>query len=150
MKIHCLYDELVDPKSLKPHEKNRNYHSENQIKQLAKILERQGWRSAIKVSKLSGQITAGHGRVQAALLNRWQTLPVCYQSYASLEDEYLDVIADNAIAHQSQLDLSAIHRDLCDIGPFDIDLLGFDNFTFEPENVSRETCKECGRALKHG
>lgn len=136
MKIQCLYNELVSIKSLKPHPKNRNSHPDDQIERLAKVLEYQGWRYPIKVSKLSGFITSGHGRLLAAKLLKWKDVPVNYQDYDSPEQEYADVQADNAIASWSELDLSAINGDIGDLGPdFDIDLLGIQGFMVEPAEL---------------
>jgi DNA modification methylase len=132
MRIHCLYDELAPASQLKPHPQNRNTHPDDQIDRLAKILEFQGWRYPIKVSKRSGFITSGHGRLLAANKNQWERVPVNYQDYDSDEQEYMDVQADNAIASWAELDLSGIHKDLEQIGPFDIDLLGIKDFQFEP------------------
>lgn len=104
-----------------------------QIERLAEILKYQGWRYPVKVSKRSGYVTSGHGRIEAAKLNGWELIPVNYQDYESDEQEYADVTADNAIASWSELDLSAINVDLPELGPdFDIDLLGIKDFELEP------------------
>lgn len=149
MKIHCNYDELVDPATLKSHPKNRNQHPDNQIGRLAKILEYQGWRYPIKVSKRSGFVTSGHGRILAALKNGYETVPVNYQDYESDEMEYADVQADNAIASWSELDLSGINADIGDLGPdFDIDLLGIKLFMLDPPNFSPGQIDEQGELDK--
>jgi hypothetical protein len=133
MNIHCLYDELLPLEKLKPHPKNRNAHSDEQIERLAKILKYQGWRYPIKVSKRSGFITSGHGRLEAAKLNKWATVPINKQDYESDEQEYADVQSDNAIASWAELDLSGINSDIGDLGPdFDIDLLGIKDFQLLP------------------
>lgn len=133
MKIHCLYDELINIDRLKDHPNNRNIHSKDQLRRLAKILDYQGWRYPIKVSKLTGFITAGHGRLEAAKLNGWTSIPVNFQDYDNAEQEYADVHADNAIASWADLDLAGINLDLQDLGPdFDIDMLGIKDFTIEP------------------
>src|SRR3954470_20769800 len=98
IRVHCLYDELVDPKALVYHPKNRNKHPLEQIDRLARILEYQGWRYPIKVSKRSGYVTSGHGRIAAAFSKKWAAVPVVYQDYSSEEQEYADVQSDNAIA----------------------------------------------------
>lgn len=132
IKIHCLFDEMVKPSKLKKHPKNRNKHPKEQIERLAKILTYQGFRYPIKVSKLSGFITSGHGRLEAAKLMKLTDVPVVYQEYESDEQEYADVQSDNAIASWSELDLSDINTDIQDLGPdFDIDLLGIKNFTID-------------------
>ena len=133
MKVHCAHDKLVDVSELKAHPKNRNDHPADQIVRLAKILEYQGWRYPVKVSKQSGFITSGHGRVLAAKHLGWKQVPVNFQEYENEEQEYADIVSDNSIASWSELDLSAINSDIVDLGPdFDIDLLGIKDFVVEP------------------
>jgi DNA modification methylase len=150
MKIHCAHDELIDPKSLKQHPKNRNKHSKEQIDRLIKIIEYQGWRYPIKVSNRSGFITSGHGRLMAAMKMGLKEVPISKQDYDSDEQEYADVQSDNAIASWSELDLSGINLDIQDLGPdFDIDLLGIKGFEIDvadkegeddvPENIPATT-----------
>jgi hypothetical protein len=123
---------MVSPLSLRAHPKNANNHPPEQIKRLSKILEYQGWRYPIKVSKRSGYVTSGHGRIQAALLLGWNEVPVNYQDYEDDDQEQADVHSDNAIASWAELDLSAINAQMGDFDPgFDIDLLGIKDFTLD-------------------
>jgi len=156
MKVHCTFDEMVDIKILNPHPKNRNLHPTDQIKRLAKILDYQGWRYPIKVSNRSKFVTSGHGRLLAAKLLGWKKAPVNFQDYESEEQEYADIVADNAIASWAELDLSGINNDLGDLGPdFDVDNLGIFDFrvdvaekeTKKPEDIDAEKCPECGGPL---
>lgn len=142
MKVHCLYDRLVPVSELEAHPKNRNKHPDDQIERLAQILKYQGFRYPIKVSKKSGLITSGHGRLLAAKLNGWGEVPVNFQDYESDEQEYADVQADNAIASWAELDLSGINADLGDIGPFDIDMLGLKDFVVEIADKLDPQCDE--------
>jgi DNA modification methylase len=132
MNIHCKYDELVNPKDLKPHPKNRNKHSADQIDRLAKLYEFHGIRHPIIISKLSGHIVAGHGRREAAIKANLTEMPVVYQEFTDEKAEYAFIQADNAIALWAELDLSGINDDIADLGPdFDIDLLGIKNFEID-------------------
>jgi hypothetical protein len=138
MMIRCSHSDVLPIKELKEkfHPKNRNDHPKEQIARLAKILEYQGARYPAKISKLSGLITSGHGRILAAEAAGWDSYPVDYQDYESEEQEYADLQADNAIASWAELDLSGINLDLGDLGPdFDIDLLGLKNFVLEPAEL---------------
>lgn len=145
MQIHCQYSQLVPVKELKVHPKNRNKHPEDQVERLARILEYQGWRYPIKVSKLSGFITSGHGRLAAAKLLKLKEVPVSFQDYADETQEYADLQADNAIASWSHLDFAAINAELVDLGPdFDIDLLGIRNFLIEPAEKFDATAEWAG------
>jgi hypothetical protein len=139
MIIHCLYDKLVPVHELRPHPKNHNTHPRDQIERLAKILEYQGFRYPVKVSKLSGYITSGHGRLEAAKANGWTEVPVNFQDYEDETQEYADVQADNAIASWAALDLSRINADLGELGPdFDLDLLGIKDFTLDGSEKEQE------------
>jgi len=126
---------MVPIGELIPHPKNPNIHSDDQIERLAKILEYQGFRYPIKVSNLSGYITSGHGRLAAATKLGLKKVPVSFQDYESEEQEYADVVSDNAIASWAELKLADINIEIPNLGPdFDIDLLGIKNLKidFEP------------------
>lgn len=152
MIVHCPHDALVSVKELKPHPKNRNKHPKEQIERLARILEYQGWRYPIKVSKLSGFITSGHGRLEAARHLKLKEVPVSFQDYTDEAQEYADLQADNAIASWAELDFSGINSDIVDLGPdFDLDLLGIKDFKLEPEKIEQEEIKgEESLDLKQG
>ena len=132
MTVKCQYKEMVSIKKLSPHPKNPNKHSKDQVKRLAKLIEHHGFRHPIIVSNLSGFIVAGHGRLGAAKELKLKEVPVDYQDFESEEQEYQFLVADNSIADWADLDLSQIHTDLEEIGPFDIELLGIKDFQFEP------------------
>lgn len=138
IKIRCAHDKLVPIAELKPHPKNRNKHPENQIARLAEILSYQGFRYPIKVSKLSGFITSGHGRLLAATKLGMSEVPVNFQEYESEAQEYADLVADNAIALWAEIDLAGITDDIKDLGDLNLDLLGLEDFS-----VSETTEGQC-------
>lgn len=118
--------ELTD--SLKPHPRNPNTHPEDQIKLLANIIAKTGWRSPIVVSKRSGFMTKGHGRLMAAQMLGLKTVPVDFQDYPDEAAELADMVADNRIAELAEFDratLKDILQDL-DTGAFDMLTTGFD------------------------
>ncbi len=134
MKVNCLYDRLVPINDLKPNPKNSNKHPPEQIERLAEILKYQGFRYPIKVSKQSGFITSGHGRLLAAQLNGWTEVPVNFQNYESEDQELADIVADNSIASWAELDLSMINNQLQDFSPdFNLDFLGLKDFVIDPD-----------------
>ncbi len=148
MKVHCLHDELAPLESLKPHPKNRNKHPEDQIARLAGILKFQGWRYPVKVSKRSGFVTSGHGRMEAAKLNGWPQVPVNFQEYDSEEQEYADVQADNAIASWAELDLDGVKDDLAGLPDLNLDMLGIEDFSIISPDFSPGTEDEQGQLDK--
>lgn len=133
MKFNCAYDEIVEIHKLIPNPKNPNSHSDEQVERLSKIIDYQGQRSPIVVSNKSGFITKGHGRLLAMQKLGWEKVAIDYQDYENDAMEYADIVADNAIAEWSQLDLSQINKDFIDLGPdLDIEMLGLKDFVIEP------------------
>lgn len=133
IKVHCAYDEMVDITRLVPNPRNPNQHSDRQIELLAKIIEHQGWRAPITVSKRSGFIVRGHGRLMAAELLGLDEVPVDYQDYANEAEEWADLIADNRLAELSEIDNEML-KDLIqeiDSEEFDLTLTGYDEDMLE-------------------
>lgn len=125
--------EWVSVDKLKPNPKNRNKHPEDQIRRLAELIKYQGWRSPIVVSNRSGLIVAGHGRLEAAILNGVSIVPVSYQDFVNEEQEIAYGVSDNAIASWASLDFAGINMDVGQLGPdFNIDHLGIKDFELEP------------------
>jgi ParB-like chromosome segregation protein Spo0J len=131
IKAHEITIEEI--KSLKLNPDNRNKHSKEQIDRLAILITEHGFRQPVIVSKRSGLVVAGHGRILASTKLGLTKIPVIHQDFKSEEEEYQFGIADNAIAEWATLDLSAIHTDLPNLAPFDIELLGLKDFRFEPD-----------------
>jgi hypothetical protein len=147
IEIHCKYDELADPKLLKPYKKNRNKHPQTQIDRLAESFEYHGIRKAIIVDKERKVIAAGHGRRLAAIKAEIKKYPVEYQSFKTEEDLYTFCQADNAATLESELDFASINQDIVDLGPFEIKKMLIPNFKIDffekktDEELSRNKIK---------
>ncbi len=127
--IYCAHTRVIDPNILKPNPANPNRHSAHQIQLLASIIQEQGWRNPITLSKRSGLIVRGHGRLEAALLIGCDDVPVDEQDYASEAEELADLLADNRLAELAELDEDDLKRLLKSIQEsdpaFDLELTGF-------------------------
>lgn len=135
--------EWVDVDTLSPNPRNPNRHSKAQIKRLSELIKYQGWRLPIIVSKQSGNVVAGHGRLDAARVLGVREVPVTYQDFVSPEVEYAFLVSDNAIHNWSELDLSSINSFVPELGPdFDIELLGLKDFTIEVADKLPPGCDE--------
>jgi DNA modification methylase len=135
MEVKCAYDKLVSIKDLKPHPKNPNRHSKDQITRLAEIISYQGIRRPVRISNRSGFITAGHGLVDALKYLGQKDAPVNYQDYQDEDQEYADIVADNAIASWAEIDLASINLEVPVLGPdFDINMLGLRDFEIDPND----------------
>lgn len=125
--VWCAYDAIVPVSQMKPNSKNPNRHPDNQIQLLGRIIRQAGWRQPITVSTLSGLIVKGHGRLAAALLEGFTSVPVEYQHYESLAAEEADLVADNRIAELAEIDnrmLADIFAEI-DTGEIPLELTGF-------------------------
>lgn len=131
--FHCSTTQSLPLSDFVPHPKNPNKHDKSQIDRLAKLFQYHGIRHPIIVSKRTGYIVAGHGRLLAAKKLGIKEFPVEYQDFENAAAEYAFLVADNAIADWAELDLSAINALVPELGPdFDIDWLGIKDFEIEP------------------
>lgn len=126
IKIHCAYDELVNIENVIPNPRNPNSHPKKQIELLANIISAQGWRAPITMSRRSGFVVRGHGRLAAAVLLGMQQVPVDWQDYENEAAEYADLIADNRLAELSEIDTSLIVELMADIDDDMLSLTGYD------------------------
>jgi DNA modification methylase len=125
--VFCAHDAIVDVTKLVPNPKNPNQHPDNQIQLLGRIIRQAGWRQPITVSKRSGFIVKGHGRLAAALLEGMKEAPVDYQNYTTEAEEYADLVADNRIAELAETDnklLADIFAEI-DTGEIPMELTGY-------------------------
>lgn len=125
--VFCAHDKVVSTAELVPNPKNPNKHPDTQIQMLGRIIRATGWRQPITVSKRSGFIVKGHGRLAAALLEELDEVPVDYQNYTNEAEEYADLVADNRLAELAELDnkmLADIFADI-DTGEIPMELTGY-------------------------
>lgn len=156
MRINCTYGKLVGIDELRPNPKNPNQHTEAQLQKLAKILQVQGWRHPIVVSKQSGYIVSGHGRLMASRIAGFTEVPIDEQDYESEEEELADLIADNKIAELAEWNAIRLSSQLTELNASleDIEITGFDEIdlseiaeglfrpNLEPANDAREVSAE--------
>lgn len=113
--VFCAHDAIVSVNDMKPNPKNPNQHPPEQIKLLGSVIRATGWRGPITVSKRSGMIVRGHGRLMAAQLEDLTEVPVDYQDYANEAEEMADLVADNRIAELSDINNKMLAEVFADI-----------------------------------
>lgn len=131
--VFCVHTKLVALEEVIPNPRNPNKHPDSQIALLSKIIKSQGWRSPIVISKRSGFVVKGHGRLLAAKLLNAECVPVDYQEYANEASEFADMIADNRIAELAEMEgpeLKDLLQEL-DNGDMDMELTGYDEGELE-------------------
>jgi DNA modification methylase len=112
--------------SLRPYVRNARTHSRKQIRQIAASIERFGFTNPVLISD-DGEIVAGHGRVEAAKLLKWKTVPTIALSHLSEIERRAYVLADNKLALNAGWDkeiLAIELQALVDLD-FDVELTGF-------------------------
>jgi hypothetical protein len=129
--------EMVDINQIIPNPKNANRHSIEQIKRLEKLIEYQGFRNPLIVSKRTGFLIVGHGRLEAAKNLDFEKLPVIKQEFKDEAQEYAYLISDNEIARWSELDKQAVHIELENLD-IELDLLGIEDFKIEIEEKKED------------
>lgn len=159
--VWCAHDEIVDIVKLVPNPRNPNKHPENQIDLGARIIKAHGWRWPIVVSKRSGFITKGHGRLLFAERMGVKEVPVDYQDYENEALEWQDVIADNKLQEFAEPDLELIKDIMDSVEALEVELTGYDfdelvsyseppdaEFREYDESIENEVefieCPECG------
>ena len=133
IEVWCSSEKFVPISELKPNPRNPNTHPSSQIELLAKNIRYFGWRHPITVSKRSGLIVAGHGRLVAARELGVQLVPVDYQDFASDNDEMAVLIADNRLAELASIDLNSLEGivEELKVEGFDTLLTGFEDSDLE-------------------
>jgi DNA modification methylase len=112
--------------SLRPHPGNARTHSKRQIRQIADSIQRFGFTNPVLIGS-EGEIIAGHGRIEAAKLLGFESVPTVRLSHLNPAQRRAYVIADNKLALNAGWDheLLAIElQGLIDID-FDVELTGF-------------------------
>ena len=125
--VFCAYDQIIKLAALVPNPKNPNEHPDDQVKLLADVIKAQGWRDRITVSKRSGFIVKGHGRLMAAYKAGFTEAPVDFQEYATEAQEWADLNADNRLAELSETNmekLAELFRDI-DLDEIPVELTGY-------------------------
>lgn len=141
--VKCNYSEMVEIGKIVLHPKNPNQHSKDQISLLSKLIKYQGWRHPVIVSKKSGFVVAGHGRVEAAKLLGLNEVPVEYQDFDNEAQEYQFMVSDNSIQELSELDLTMVNQDILDFGPdFDLEMLAIPDFTLSFDKIESDGADE--------
>ncbi len=118
--------EYVPVGTLRPYARNARTHSRKQIQQIAKSIERFGFTNPVLISD-SGEIIAGHGRVEAAKLLKMERVPTLRLSHLSEAERRAYILADNKLAQNAGWDqeiLALELQGLVDLD-FDVDLTGF-------------------------
>jgi hypothetical protein len=98
--MHPLRIEYRALDQLKPYPRNARTHSKKQIRQIAESIRQFGFTNPIIVDG-DGVILAGHGRVEAARLLDFTSIPCVRIDHISPEQKRAYILADNRLAQNA-------------------------------------------------
>jgi DNA modification methylase len=129
--------------TLRPYAGNARTHSNKQIRQIAKSIERFGFCNPILIDD-QGQIIAGHGRVAAAKLLGIKEVPTVKLAHLSEVEKRAYILADNRLAEKAGWDreILAIELQALVSLDFEVELTGFE--TAEVDLILEEADEAAG------
>jgi ParB-like chromosome segregation protein Spo0J len=129
MVIGDLEVRIVKTTALRRRQTNPRKHSRKQIRQIAESIDTFGWTNPI-ITDDTGEVLAGHGRLEAALLLGLEEVPTIPLSSMTAAQKQAYVIADNKLALNAGWDDELLRmelRELLEIDvDFDIGVIGFE------------------------
>ena len=131
---HEVIHRSVD--SLKPCSRNARTHSKKQIRQIANSIEQFGFTNPVLIDA-DGGIIAGHGRVEAAKLLGFETIPTIRIDHLTDAEKRAYMLADNKLAENAEWDPNILAIELQILTElnvdFDVEITGF--HTVEIDNL---------------
>ena len=128
--------EYLKISSIKPYEKNTRKHTDRDVGEIVKSIEKFGFNDPIGIWGNENIIVEGHGRYQAAKKIGLKEIPCIRLDNLTDEQRRAYAIAHNATAELSEFDFDNLADELADI-----DLNDF-NFDFELPNVEETATYE--------
>jgi DNA modification methylase len=119
--------EITPTSRLTPYRNNARTHSKKQIRQIADSIRRFGFTNPVLIDD-SGQVIAGHGRVEAAKLLGLMAVPAIRISHLSDAEKRAYILADNRLAEKAgwNKEILAVElQALIDLD-FEVELTGFE------------------------
>jgi DNA modification methylase len=110
----------LPPGSLKPYDRNARTHSPKQIAQIAASIKAFGFNNPVLIDK-DGGIIAGHGRVEAAKLLGFETVPCVRLEHLTDAQKRAYILADNKIAEKAGWDPEILKIELQHLTSLDLD-----------------------------
>lgn len=128
--IRCAHTSVMPVKELlkKQFPNNPNKHPAVQLDTYIIILEKQGIRKPVVMSRQTDRIITGHGMLLSAERAGQEVLPVDYQDFDSPEMELAHVIADNRLPQLSETDFKTVADAIKGLPKdFNVELTAFKN-----------------------
>jgi DNA modification methylase len=137
--------EIVPVARLTPYKGNARTHTKKQIRQIADSISRFGFNNPVLIDD-SGEIIAGHGRVEAAKQLGLSGVPALRLSHLSAAEKRAYVLADNKLAEKAGWDREILAIELEGLNDldFEVELTGFETAEID---VILEDAREAKREI---
>ena len=122
--VMCSYDKLMSITDIKLNPQNPKQHIENEVQLLSRMIQSEGWRAPVILSKRSGFVIQGHGRILAAQKLDAEFIPVNYQDYDNEAQEKANLIGNGQETKLADTDENMLRELLQEIkdGALEMDL----------------------------
>jgi ParB-like chromosome segregation protein Spo0J len=112
--------------ALRSYARNARKHSRKQVRQIAASIERFGFTNPVLIND-DNQILCGHGRVEAAKLLNFESVPTLRLSHLNETERRAYILADNKLVQNAGWDREVLAielQGLIDLD-FDVEVAGF-------------------------
>lgn len=122
----ALKIEYLDKNDLKPYVNNAKIHTDGQVEQIRKSIEKFDFNDPIAVWG-ENEIVEGHGRLLAAMeMDNIETVPVIRLDHLTDKQRKAYALAHNKLTMNTGFDASILEIELADIGDIDMEQFGFE------------------------
>lgn len=117
----------VEIAALKPYERNAKQHSKDQVEKIGESIRRLGFLSPCLIDQ-DMNVIAGHGRILAAKLIGWESVPCVFIEGLTEEERRAYILADNRLTELGEWNMDLVQKELAELADadFDISITGFD------------------------
>ena len=119
-----LFIEQIPLEKLTPYAKNSKLHTPAQIRHIANSIEKFGFNDPLAVCGPENTVLEGNGRIEAARLLGFKTLPCVRLDHLSREEQRAYIIAHNALNLETGFDEAVLMQELEELRQFQFDDFG--------------------------
>ncbi len=133
--------EYIDINKLNNYDKNSKIHTKQQIRHIANSIEEFGFNDPIGIAGENNVVLEGNGRVEAAKLLGFKTLPCIRLDHLTKEEQRAYVIAHNSTNLETGFDDGVLFDELKQLQNFNFEDFGIEKQLLSLQNIDDEFYK---------